>query len=372
MAKKGVVHFVFAVVDGIRRKPFRDGKGECQICGQAVTACCGEIVTHYWRHDSLADCDPWSEGITQWHLNWQDLVAEEFREVPLPTLPEKPIHRADIRTAAGKIIEFQHSFLSPEEIREREHFYGNMVWVFDATNNRFAALPSGDRVFFSLNTTKHIQVCQKPVFLDFGRFIVEVEQFTDLFDKFSGFGLKRDKRWFVESHLSDSLPLNFAVFAEESETQDRADRWPGNQKNPWRLTEFPTKWQGVSGELLVPKNTPYIPLNYTWRKKEEARGTPVAEILIERFPQIPNGWDKTELNYAKAFFDATPMILHGRLRLMPSPLKSLSWKNIAYDSNSAKDILCRADRHIAAGRLPIIKPETKAELLKRAKQNDSR
>ena len=41
-------------------------------------------------------------------------------------------HRADIRLAPGRVIEFQHSSLSVDEIWERERFYGpGLTWVFD-------------------------------------------------------------------------------------------------------------------------------------------------------------------------------------------------------------------------------------------------
>lgn len=42
-------------------------------------------------------------------------------------------HRADIRTPAGWVLEFQHSSISADEITEREAFYGQMVWIVDAS-----------------------------------------------------------------------------------------------------------------------------------------------------------------------------------------------------------------------------------------------
>jgi hypothetical protein len=34
-----------------------------------------------------------------------------------------------VKTPDGRVIEFQASPISPEEIRERENFYGSMVWI---------------------------------------------------------------------------------------------------------------------------------------------------------------------------------------------------------------------------------------------------
>lgn len=44
-------------------------------------------------------------------------------------------HIADVKLRNGKIIEFQHSSLSINEIKEREDFYDNMIWVFNASES---------------------------------------------------------------------------------------------------------------------------------------------------------------------------------------------------------------------------------------------
>ncbi len=40
---------------------------------------------------------------------------------------------ADVRTDKGLVIEFQHSYINPEERRQRENFYKNMIWIVDGT-----------------------------------------------------------------------------------------------------------------------------------------------------------------------------------------------------------------------------------------------
>lgn len=42
------------------------------------------------------------------------------------------LHRADVRTPSGTVVEFQHSPITLETIQERETFYGDLMWVFDA------------------------------------------------------------------------------------------------------------------------------------------------------------------------------------------------------------------------------------------------
>ena len=80
---------------------------------------------HHFAHESCADCDAWSEGETEWHLDWKSCVPEDQREVVIGC------HRADA-VHDGIVWEFQHSSISSKAIREREEFYGErMAWIFD-------------------------------------------------------------------------------------------------------------------------------------------------------------------------------------------------------------------------------------------------
>ena len=109
-------------------EPCQAAPGEsafCPGCGEEVVAKCGEVNVWHWAHKSRDDCDPWSEPESEWHIGWKNLFPRINQEVVLPP------HRADIRTDSGLVIELQHSAISPEVIREREQFYGNMVWIVD-------------------------------------------------------------------------------------------------------------------------------------------------------------------------------------------------------------------------------------------------
>ena len=102
--------------------------GTCPSCGHPCRPKCGKIVIWHWAHHARADCDPWSEPMTEWHLGWQRAVPPERREVVIGP------HRADIVTASGGVVEIQRSPISPDVIEEREAFYGErMAWIFDAT-----------------------------------------------------------------------------------------------------------------------------------------------------------------------------------------------------------------------------------------------
>ena len=42
-------------------------------------------------------------------------------------------HIADVKTQTGYVLEFQHSYLDPEERRSRNVFYSKLVWIVDGT-----------------------------------------------------------------------------------------------------------------------------------------------------------------------------------------------------------------------------------------------
>lgn len=113
----------WAYVDGVRTRPSPRAEGVCPTCRSDVIAKCGEVNAWHWAHHA-GDCDPWSEGETQWHRNWKALFPSDWQEVVIDP------HRADIKTPKV-VVELQHSPINPAMIREREQFYGDMVWLFD-------------------------------------------------------------------------------------------------------------------------------------------------------------------------------------------------------------------------------------------------
>lgn len=133
----------YALVNSERREAFPGGRGECPICKSATIAKCGSRVVHHWAHTNLKDCDPWWENETAWHREWKNRFSEECREI-VYTASNGEIHRADVVTPTGIVIEFQHSQMSDAERLSRESFYRNLVWVIDgrAFRNNFYILHS--------------------------------------------------------------------------------------------------------------------------------------------------------------------------------------------------------------------------------------
>lgn len=145
----------------------------CPGCFANVIAKCGEINQWHWAHEKGSDCDSWSEPESDWHLGWKEGVRPRNCEVV------KPPHRADIVADDDRVIELQHSSIDPETIHERESFYGDMIWVFDAED-------FFDRLDFSYDARdffwfrwkakrKSILTCRKAVFFDFPQFPSDAE-----------------------------------------------------------------------------------------------------------------------------------------------------------------------------------------------------
>ena len=118
------------MVDGRRNEASKGAVGTCETCGSQMVPKCGPRVMHHWAHSSRRDCDPWWENETPWHREWKQHFPEECREVSHADVKGE-IHRADIRTPTGIVIEVQHSSMSESERESRELFYQNLIWILD-------------------------------------------------------------------------------------------------------------------------------------------------------------------------------------------------------------------------------------------------
>lgn len=120
----------FAIVNNERYEAISKVKGACLVCGGPVIAKCGERNVHHWAHEKKQSChnDRWeTEG--EWHQNWKSKFPKDWQERIVIVNEKKNI--ADVQNEQGLVVEFQHSHIKPEEQRDREHCYRNMVWVVD-------------------------------------------------------------------------------------------------------------------------------------------------------------------------------------------------------------------------------------------------
>lgn len=150
----------------------------CPICLQPVIAKCGKIVVWHWAHQVGKDCDSWSEPETYWHRDWKNLFDKV--EVTIEKMGQR--HRADIVTPHDRVIELQHSNISPEQIGVREKFYGQMIWVFDIQdayeNDRLLLEDRTSHVTFRWkHPKKSILAARRPVYLDLdGYWLLELRK----------------------------------------------------------------------------------------------------------------------------------------------------------------------------------------------------
>jgi len=106
----------------------------CPCCNSEVLAKQGEINIWHFAHKVKNNCSEWFKPMSEWHSNWQKQFQEKNREIVHKCEKTGEKHIADVKTDNGIIIEFQHSSITPQEIRSREEFYGEkMIWVLDAS-----------------------------------------------------------------------------------------------------------------------------------------------------------------------------------------------------------------------------------------------
>lgn len=100
----------------------------CPSCEGELLAKCGTIVAHHWAH-AVAECDPWAEPESDWHIDWK--LAYRDRLGAAVEVPMGP-HRADVVLPDGRVVELQSNYLSAKKIADREAFYGDMLWIYQA------------------------------------------------------------------------------------------------------------------------------------------------------------------------------------------------------------------------------------------------
>lgn len=110
----------------------------CPGCGGSVIAKCGTIVMWHWAHIANTSCSFASYPETLWHRAWKSACPVSRREVPMGG------HFADMVAGDGTVCEVQHSSIDIEELRDRERFYGEMRWIFDARDKGFEVEERGN------------------------------------------------------------------------------------------------------------------------------------------------------------------------------------------------------------------------------------
>lgn len=342
----------YALLNGLKLEPLPGERGHCPLCGLEVQMQ-RDADGARWVHVSGAECDPWSEPLTAWHRSWQNLVKPAFTEVP------KKGRRADFVGNKGFVIELQQEPIGAEVIRAREAFFGNMVWVFNATG-RFVAVRTGTTAFFSYGLDDYPLACSSLVFLDFGNYLVQVAQHTKTFALCSGFGSVRSHKWFAAQLLSSVLRPS-PRFTLPTTSQKEADIWKAEQ--PYWTTNKAMDWLIRGERITVPQGEPFIILNYAAPTSDSF----VWKDVIEMFPELANGWTLTALESMRTFLRADVAILRGGLRLLPTDVEDLSYSSVT--RAQTRHLLMELEAHIRGGRIPILKETLKDHLIRIAKSD---
>jgi len=125
----------FALVDERRQEAQPNLSAKCPACSHPMVAKCGEVRIWHWAHQGTRTCDPWWENETEWHRAWKGKFPIGWQEV-VHAADNGAKHIADVKTDHGWVIEFQHSYIKPEERRSRDAFYRKLVWVVDGARRK--------------------------------------------------------------------------------------------------------------------------------------------------------------------------------------------------------------------------------------------
>ena len=197
-----------------------DSKKEyiCPHCKSKLIQKCGDINVWHFAHESLRDCDDWSNEMSEWHKNWQAQFPKRFREVDI-TYRGKT-HRADV-CVHGYIIEFQHSSISAKEFNKRNKFYTNagykVIWIFDLTNQYY-----NDQIIY--NKQVSIGKCAYKTLYNWNHRIHTFDDFYPQYEKNIILFFQLCDECFDEDYYGNNTwMLNRVVWAIEDEENDCAN-----------------------------------------------------------------------------------------------------------------------------------------------------
>ncbi|MDX1901851.1 MAG: competence protein CoiA family protein [Gammaproteobacteria bacterium] len=162
----------FALVNGSRQEAQKGLEGLCPGCSQPMIAKCGPVKAKHWAHRGECTSDSWLKPESDWHLAWKAHFPDDWQEIRHLS-SNGVLHIADVKTDQNYILEFQHSYLNPEERKERQDFYKKLIWVVHAKNSKRA------QAKFQELLNKSIQVFEKLPLLKLSGYLDECALLRD-------------------------------------------------------------------------------------------------------------------------------------------------------------------------------------------------
>jgi hypothetical protein len=155
-------------INGKKILPIKNTKAFCPFCSQDVIPCFSQLgKSDYWRHkidykDLCLSYQYKNEG--EWHSSTKLSWGIEYTEIYITKGNIK--RRADVMLENKLVIEIQNSPIGVYEIKNREIFYGKIVWLFngiDAYNNN--RIKINNKQYEWRNPRESIIKCNAPVFI---------------------------------------------------------------------------------------------------------------------------------------------------------------------------------------------------------------
>ena len=84
-----------------------------------MLARCGSKKVWHWAHKGRRHYDHWWENETEWHRNWKNIFPTDWQEVPARDGTGE-LHIADIKTPHSLVLEFQHSAIKLDEVKNAQ------------------------------------------------------------------------------------------------------------------------------------------------------------------------------------------------------------------------------------------------------------
>lgn len=104
----------------------------CQFCKSPLITTKNLSSILYWHHKSAyTNCDKWYNSVSEWQFEWISNFPIEWQEVII--LNDNDMHIANIKLPNNVILKFQDEKLTSEEIKKREEFFKNLIWIFNST-----------------------------------------------------------------------------------------------------------------------------------------------------------------------------------------------------------------------------------------------
>ena len=121
----------------IQNKEDFNHKNLCCIKGHELICVNGKKNIPHFRHKNSDDVG--GNYMTEWHIEWQGNFPVTEIEFKKTCDKQIKLRRTDVLLSETHVLEFQHSFMTKEEVNERTNDYNihnkKIIWVIDGNKD---------------------------------------------------------------------------------------------------------------------------------------------------------------------------------------------------------------------------------------------